>query len=587
MLSPMNDESALSKRSDATTEPVRKLTWPTLKLLFGRGTLMWLGLGFIFSLVLAGVELSISVFLQLFLKSIGILGKEVGNMTWIQGVDLTPKMLALSLCVIGLVRAVSYFLVGQSGNIAMEGITLRLRRIAVFDMLLHPSRHFVSAAVMNARIGDFFIRASLFAYALAVLLGAGVQAMALIVVMAVAAPKETLIGMIGLALVGVLVVRVNRYNRRSAAQVPRELSLLTEGIERIARNMVLVRTLRTEKLEQFQLSRAIDNYRAHSLRAGYLGNLATAMTPFAGILVILVVVASSQSYFHTSSVTLLSFLYLFVRFVQTLSQGAQQFSTCNSLSPQFFSSYEFVDGFTRDQVEAAMAVVSPPVLEDSNASSSQVQPPAIHVRDVSYTYPGSDRPAVSSFSLDIPAKSQCAIVGPSGCGKSTLLSLILGLIEPTGGSIDVEGETPRSYFGRRDVRIGYVGAEAFLIAGTIRENLKYGASGTTTDNDLWAALEQARLAEAVRQIPAGLDYLIAEDGSGLSAGQKQRLCLARALLNRPHVLVLDEASANLDVDTELEIAETIKDLRGVCTTIIVSHRRGLLKYADHVVDLQR
>lgn len=580
----MNDIASSAPRP---VQVRRRLRWATLKSLFGRGTLVWLGVSFIFSLVLAGVELSISVFLQLFLKSIGILGKDVAQMTWIQGVDLTPGTLAVSLCVIGAVRALALFLVGQSGNIAMEGITHRLRRIAVFDMLLHPSRHFVSAAVMNARIGDFFIRASLFAYSLAVLLGSGMQALALIVVMTIAAPRETAVGMAGLGLVGLFVVRVNRYNRKHAAAVPKELSVLTEGIERIARNMVLVRTLRTEKLEQHHLSQAIDNYRAHSLRAGFLGNIATAATPFAGILVILVVVASSQGYFHTSSVTLLSFLYLFVRFVQTLSQAAQQFSTCNTHSPQFFSSYEFVEGFKQEHVDSAMVVVALPALESGHDSLSDIPPPSIHVRNVSFTYPGGDRPAIREFSLEIPAKSQCAIVGPSGCGKSTLLALILGLIEPSSGEIDVDGQGPRTYFARPEVRIGYVGAEAFLIAGSVRANMQYGASRQTTDIELWEALRHARLDEAVRQIPGQLDYMIAEDGSGLSAGQKQRLCLARALLNRPHVLVLDEASANLDMATELEIAESIKDLRGVCTTLIVSHRRGLLKYADHIVDLQK
>lgn len=583
----MNDLATSAQRAVAPEAGRRQLQWGTLKSLFGAGTIAWLGVSFVFSLVLAGVELSISVFLQLFLKSIGILGKDVAQMTWIQGIDLTPASLAIALCVIGAVRALALFLVGQSGNIAMEGITHRLRRIAVFDMLLHPSRHFVSAAVMNARIGDFFIRASLFAYSLAVLLGSGMQALALIAVMTIAAPRETAVGMVGLGLVGLFVVRVNRYNRRHAAAVPKELSVLTEGIERIARNMVLVRTLRTEKLEQHHLSQAIDNYRAHSLRAGFLGNIATATTPFAGILVILMVVASSQGYFHTSSVTLLSFLYLFVRFVQTLSQAAQQFSSCNTHSPQFLSSYDFVSGFEPDHIESAMAEVAPPTLEAKLPMSADVAPPSIRVSNVSFTYPGGDKPAIRDFTLEIPAKTQCAIVGPSGCGKSTLLALILGLIEPSSGSIDVDGQGPRKYFGRRDVRIGYVGAEAFLIAGSIRANMMYGANRESTDSELWEALRHARLEEAVRQIPGQLDYMIAEDGSGLSAGQKQRLCLARALLNHPHVLVLDEASANLDMATEVEIAESIKDLRGVCTTLIVSHRRGLLKYADHVVDLQK
>jgi ABC-type bacteriocin/lantibiotic exporter with double-glycine peptidase domain len=112
-------------------------------------------------------------------------------------------------------------------------------------------------------------------------------------------------------------------------------------------------------------------------------------------------------------------------------------------------------------------------------------------------------------------------------------------------------------------------------------------AGEVADDLIWAALAEAKLDVAVRAMDRGLDHPLEEDGSGLSAGQKQRLCLARALLNRPQVLILDEASANLDEATELEIASSLRALRGRCTTILVSHRAGILTYADETVRLGR
>jgi ATP-binding cassette subfamily B protein len=119
----------------------------------------------------------------------------------------------------------------------------------------------------------------------------------------------------------------------------------------------------------------------------------------------------------------------------------------------------------------------------------------------------------------------------------------------------------------------------------VRDNLRYGLQHDVEDASLWEALDRAQLRRVVERLPGGLDYAISEDGSGLSAGQKQRLCLARALLTKPLVLVLDEVSANLDVETERALAESLRDVRGTSTTIVVSHRKEFIKYADETLDL--
>ncbi len=133
--------------------------------------------------------------------------------------------------------------------------------------------------------------------------------------------------------------------------------------------------------------------------------------------------------------------------------------------------------------------------------------------------------------------------------------------------------------------IGYVGPESFLIAGTIRENLLYGI-GNHSDEELIAALKLAEC-EFVFTFNDQLDHVITEQGEGISAGQKQRLALARALVRQPKLLILDEATANLDEVTEARLKDTLATMKGAMTICLVTHRKTLLEIADEIVYLQR
>jgi ABC-type multidrug transport system fused ATPase/permease subunit len=442
-----------------------------LALTLGRRAMTWLAIGIVASLGLAMVELGISVFLQLFLKNLGLLRADVKTPELFGGGELTPTRLAVGLLVLALARSTTLFLVGQSGNISMEMITARLRRIAVWETLLHPAKLFIPAASVNARIGDLANKASQFSYSSALFTSTAVQAVALIGVMLVVARGETLIGLVGLGLVGLFVLRVNRVTRRVSANVPIELRVLTEGIERVARNITLVRVLRTEKIEHRRLATSIDSYARHLIHAAYLGNFAGGVTPFAGILLIIVIVATSQGLLHTPSITLLSFLYLFVRFVQTLASSVLAFSACNTHWASFKDSLDYVARFRAEEIAAAMhadeALIGRAVEREASEGG---EPPNIEVRSVTFAYPGSSGDVLRDVSATIEKGSQLAIVGPSGCGKSTLLGIVLGLFEPSRGEVRIGGRTPTEFFDDPKVRVGYVGAESLLKAGTIREN---------------------------------------------------------------------------------------------------------------------
>ena len=557
------------------------------RILAGRRATVWLVLGAVASLVLASVEVGVAIVLQLLLKGLGLLSLSVQTMPLLERLAPTNVELGLLLFVIAVVRAICQYASALSAGVAQESITARLRRFAIYEMLLGPQKGPVNAAHVQARVGDISIKASHFAYFFSGLLAASIQAGALVLIMFLAAPGEACIALVGLGVVGVAVLKVSQRTQAIVEKVPEELRVLTQGIERIARNSTLVRVLRTEDEEHGRLAQAIDRYEGYSVHAARLGSGSVAMTPFFGVVLILIVLGTSQTVLHTPPLLLVSFLYLFMRFVQSLSVSVSMFSLCNQVSPQYRESLAYALSLEQKHVDMAVLVRPPHELPKVNRVREEGSAPEIRISEVAFRYPRAEVDVLSGISLEISHGAQVGIVGPSGCGKSTLLGILLGVLTPTGGKVTIGGLAPSEYFSRDDVRVGYVGAESFLVAGTVRDNLIYGARIRTTDDDLWKALAKASLENVVRELPGALDYPIGEDGSGLSADQKQQLCLARTVLTDPHVLVLDEASANLDEATEVEIAGSLAALVGRTTVVIVSHRRGILAHATHTVDLAR
>ena len=212
--------------------------------------------------------------------------------------------------------------------------------------------------------------------------------------------------------------------------------------------------------------------------------------------------------------------------------------------------------------------------------------PSIEVEDLEFAYGSSPGPVLRGISFRVAPGSSLGIVGPSGAGKSTLLAMLLGFLEPQRGRVRVDGVDSRELRSGHSVSIGYVGPEPFLVAGSIRENLLYGSQGQYSDAQLLKALVLAGFSEKDDDLRRMLESMLSEDGEGLSTGQKQRLCLARALLASPRLLVLDEVSANVDAQAEGRIAESVARLSGTATVLIVSHRRGMLNRCDQILDLE-
>jgi ABC-type multidrug transport system fused ATPase/permease subunit len=212
----------------------------------------------------------------------------------------------------------------------------------------------------------------------------------------------------------------------------------------------------------------------------------------------------------------------------------------------------------------------------------------IILKNVNFKYPESSGFQLQDINIKIDAGTSLAIVGPSGAGKSSLADLILGVLRPNSGSVEVSGMAPDLASRRWPGAISYVPQSIFITSGSIRENVGQGFSTEIqTDNKIWEALSIAKLDDFVSTLGKGLDEKIGESGSKISGGQRQRLGIARALFTSPKVLCLDEATSALDGETEAALNKAIEKLSGKVTIIIIAHRLATVRMVDQIAYLEK
>jgi ABC-type multidrug transport system fused ATPase/permease subunit len=214
------------------------------------------------------------------------------------------------------------------------------------------------------------------------------------------------------------------------------------------------------------------------------------------------------------------------------------------------------------------------------------EPRRLTLTDVSFTYPGAPQPALARVNLEVPIGSTLGIVGPTGGGKSTLIDILLGLLEPTHGRIELDDDPLTSVLSGWRSRVGYVPQQVALFNGTIAQNISLTWSEEIDEHKVQHALERAHLWDFVQERQGGMHSSIGEAGIMLSGGQRQRLGIARALYTEPLIVVLDEATSALDTRTEANVSASIHELRGETTVISVAHRLSTVKDYDQLCYIQ-
>jgi ATP-binding cassette subfamily B protein len=221
------------------------------------------------------------------------------------------------------------------------------------------------------------------------------------------------------------------------------------------------------------------------------------------------------------------------------------------------------------------------------AAAGASSPEVLRVHDVFFSYPGNAEDSVlDGISLSVRAGERVGLAGPSGCGKSTMLKIIDRLQHGYAGDIELFG-MPLSSYGRRDLarRVGYVSQRYFLYRGTVYDNIVFGLGEEVSPQQVEDAAMRANVHDVIKNLPDGYQTLVHERGDSLSGGQAQRICLARALLRRPDLLLLDEPTSALDNESQRTVQRAIEELEGI-TIIEVAHRLDTLRSADRICVLE-
>jgi len=550
----------------------------------------------LFSLAYSGIELLFSYFLAHLLYLLQVSGSDPSPPFFLPAFFLTRTGSLPFLLLIGLTRTVARVQSSQSVVLFAEVVRSRLR-FAFFRKIYDARSQRMPHSEINTWLGEIFPKTTDFAIAFGNLLTNVVQACFFFAVMLSNSPIKAVAGLAGLLVLGPVVRMTHRHVRKLSHQIIEDFAEVQRSIVRATRNWLLIRLLRTEPLELSRLQHASLSTSQKSLRIEFINSLSAALPELAGVIVVASLLALQYGPDRQPGPAFVAFLYVFMRFIQSIVQVGGQSGVLHANYSRFERSLDLLRSISQDDLTKALAPLGhlkmlgqaqsePFAARDIEVSEVELvhSAPAIHFENVSFSYPGGSA-VIKKLSVEVPAGSAFGIVGPSGVGKSTLLALLMGVESPDEGCIRLRAAGRNFDPINHKLSIGYVGPEPFLIAGSVADNLRYGALWPTPSEALVSSLRRAGFTGNDSELILLLHSQITENGEGLSTGQKQRLCLARALLSNPALLILDEVSANLDAPTESKIADTVASLRGDSTIIIVSHREGMLEPCSRILDL--
>lgn len=545
-----------------------------LPAFLGRRTVKYLVFGLLNGLALFFIELSFGYGLQAFLVAIGVLKREAAFIPlWIPKTGLGQVLSFVTA--VGVARGFFQWLQVYLSQGVSEAQKLQQRRRVVDWVFASQS---VSTTEATTLFNDHAASAGEAAMNLHRLTVVLVSSTLLWAYLFHLSPRPTLVATAASVVVALLASRIDRRIAAIGSVAMGEARATLGGVLESIRNLVLIQIYGTQEQESRKIHRSLENSFTNLMRFTRLLGIKFILPQLIGVFLISIITYVSLRGGDIAPSLLVTYFYLFVRLAQSLAEASVQATSLAFHWPRLTYLFQW---WKQHGESLADSVARPGV--------PLTEPVGWELQGTGFRYPEAQCSVFSDLSFKLQPRETLVICGPSGAGKSTLIFLMLGLSRPDRGEVflvraDGEKLPLKQNQARLLASVGYVGPESFMLEGSIRSNLLYGLSYLPTDEQLWGALNCAEC-QFVSNLPRRLDHPITEQGQGLSAGQKQRLALARALLRKPKVLVLDEATANLDRQTEERLVATLGRLKNTMTIIAATHRQPLLAIADQRVEL--
>jgi ATP-binding cassette, subfamily C, bacterial len=486
------------------------------------------------------------------------------------GLQPTLGVLLLALVMAMMAKGTFMWLSVRQQGYAVASIATDLRLLLIRAFLKARWSYFISqrAGHMSNAIGSEAQRASM-AYAAACGLLAGIVQVLVystiaFLVSPVVAMAALVAGVLLVFLLGGLVQVARDAGRRQTILIKSLSARLIDALYGIKPIKAMARESHLQPLLEGETRELNEAQRRQVLASGILSSFKEPLLITVIALGLYVVMTRGAVSFES----LLILVFLFHRLVGKVQALQGQYQSLAVSESAFWSLLDSVETADR-QAETSAGHAEPPELTDG-----------IELIGVDFSY--GDTQVLTQASLTIEAGKFTAVIGPSGAGKTTIADLLLGLYTPDRGSVLIDGIplTELSLEAWRS-RIGYVPQEMLLFHDSIRRNVTLGDE-SISDEDVIGALRSAGAWTFVGDLEEGIDTLIGEHGARLSGGQRQRIAIARALVGKPRLLVLDEVTTALDPTTEAEICGTLRDLAGAVTIVSISHQAAMRRVADVV-----
>lgn len=492
----------------------------------------------------------------------------VSTLNWLGLAATLPLLLAIVVLAIAAKAALQFVAQRQVGNtVAHVATDLRLEYIRA---ILGARWSFFVAEragrIATAVSGEAMRAAGVYRHACAMVGGLIHAAVYMLIALRISWPIALIAAASGLGiamLLGRLVDRSRTAGRLQTTMTRALISRITDALQGIKPIKAMGREGQLQPLLEAETHGINDAYRGQVLAA----ELRKAVQEPLLVVMLAVALYVAIEVLDQPVALVMLLAFLFHRLAGKMNTVQTEFQTLAAGESAFYS----IQSGIRSAREAAE-------LKDQGVVAEFDR--EIEFLDVCFAY--GEKKVLHEVSLTIPAGRFVTIVGPSGSGKTTIADLLAGLQRPDSGSIRIDGRAldEVALTSWRGV-IGYVPQDLFLFHDTLRTNITLGTPGVS-DSDVWDALRLAGASEFVAELPAGLDTIVGERGSRLSGGQRQRIAIARALCGTPKLLILDEVTASLDPQTEAELVETLRNLRGRVTILAISHQAALKEPADIV-----